>query len=64
MSWMCTACHQVVPEGIGHACVGSPPLHMHPIYDPGRYTFTPIPLTADQIRQIVREELERAKQGS
>jgi hypothetical protein len=27
----------------------------------GRYTFTPVPLTADEIRKILREELERAK---
>lgn len=27
----------------------------------GNYTFTPNPLTADDIRKIVREELERAK---
>ena len=26
----------------------------------GSYTFTPTPLTADDIRRIVREELERA----
>ena len=33
----------------------------HPV-DPqyGRYTFTPNPLTADDIRKIVREEIERA----
>lgn len=31
------------------------------IHEYGRHQFTPAPLTADDIRQIVREELERAK---
>ena len=38
------------------------PLPM-PDFKPGPITFVPAPLTADEVRKIVREELERAGMG-
>lgn len=28
---------------------------------PGQYSFTPTPLTAEEVRKIIREELDRAR---
>lgn len=56
------------PGGICNACgawgVGYRPPYEAPIppqpFNPGPITFVPAPLTADEVRKIVREELERA----
>lgn len=47
---VCTGVHTVTMPA-------SPPLEY------GRYQFTPTPLTADDIRKIVREEIERSRLG-
>lgn len=66
MTWWCHGCGSQIPDGVGHACGGfargGANLVPYPTYVPGQYTFTPTPaLTADEIRKIVREELERSK---
>lgn len=63
MSWYCNGCGHIIAEGMGHACV--PQTYAtnapYPVYTPGRYTWTPNSPTAEEIRKIVREEIERAK---
>lgn len=67
MSYYCNQCGHLVPEGVGHACIGVQPVHYPPwgnyVYQPFQPPARPAPLTADEVRQIVREELERAKSG-
>ena len=48
---LCPNCGEYFPYGNTHYC-GSWPR--------GPGAFTPIPLTSDDVRRIVREELERA----
>lgn len=53
-----------VPMGYaGPTCPGhyyfQPPSQL-PAQQIGSYSFTPTPLTADEVRKIIREELERA----
>lgn len=51
---ICNACGA---WGVGYYPPGSPA--PHPM-TPGPWTYMPTPLTADEVRRIVREELERA----
>lgn len=45
----CNACGYVVPQDYYRQI--------------GQYQFTPIPLTKDDVRQIIREEIERLKEA-
>ena len=63
----CPICgYPIVPAGIpwgytGPTCPGH--YYGYQQYGQyGRYSFTPLPVTADDIRRIVREELERDRQ--
>lgn len=64
-SYQCQACGQWVMAGSLHMCPVPVPIYPwgqpSPYTVPCRYTFTPNPLTADEVRKIVREELERAR---
>lgn len=67
MNGICGCVMGPPPGGRCNACgaVG-PPLHYEPYphpYDKGHYTFTPTPITPEDIRRIVREEIERAALG-
>ena len=60
----CPICgYPIAPSGIPWGYAG-PVCGGHPQYQYGTYTFTPAPLTADDVRRIVREELERASSTS
>lgn len=53
----------VVPPASQPSCACSLGYAPNPTVERGHYTFTPNPLTADDIRKIVREEIQRAGMG-
>jgi hypothetical protein len=59
--YQCAVCRQWVSSGMQHNCAGYAPPYGGWNGGWNWPTYQPSPLTADEIRKIVREELDRPK---
>lgn len=62
VEWKCLRCGQPINEMLATYIGSHGPYHNACATTPAGY-FTPPPLTAEEVRQIVREELRRALGG-